>query len=129
MEKEELKETIKTEETKEVKEESVKPERGTPENPKVLWKYTVTANDIGAAQPQYSLDGLPLTEGSDIPSIDAPHIAADIVDLGRRIDHQMIVEEAAYKVRADILALLKGQFESAESAKTEKGTDTTEPRA
>lgn len=126
MEKEELKETVKTEETKE---ESVKPERGTPENPKVLWKYTVTANDIGAAQPQYSLDGLPLTEDSDIPSIDAPHIAADIVDLGRRIDHQMIVEEAAYKVRSDILALLKGQFESAESAKTEKGTDTTEPRA
>ena len=107
-------------ETKKV-EETV--ERGTPENPKVLWKYVVTAKDVGGVKPLYDFEGLPIKDGDTTPSIDVPHIASDLVELGRRLDHQLTVEEAVLRSSNEILKVLQQQVENAAKTAQADATD------
>lgn len=93
-------------------------ERGTIENPKELWKYVVVAKDVGRDKPVYDFEGLPVGDG-ETPSIDRPHIATDIVELGRRLDHQMIVEEATIRATEEFFKILQQQYEQQQPVETD----------
>lgn len=102
-----------------------KEERGTMDHPKVLWKYTVVAKDVGQKKPLYDFEGLPLSgKEGDTPSIDLPNIANDIIDLGKRLEHQIIVEEATVKTYQMLMQQLQNAAEeSAKAAATETKKD------
>jgi len=75
--------------------EEVKKTEATEEQvaPKVVYGYTVRRYDNGF----YDFEPITL-EGAETPSIDQYHIALDAIDLGRKLDHQILVEEAEQRV-------------------------------
>lgn len=78
--------------------------------PKVVYGYTVKRYDNGL----YDFDGITL-EGSDTPSIDLRNIALDLVELGRKLDHQLMVEEAERRAVNTIVQLLQQKVQESEA--------------
>ena len=76
--------------------------------PKVVYEYTVRRYDNGL----YDFEGAVL-EGSEVPSIDKYHIATDLVELGRKLDHQLTVEEAEQRVFARLQEMAQASAQQA----------------
>lgn len=76
--------------------------------PKVVYEYTVRRYDNGL----YDFEGAVL-EGAEVPSIDKYHIATDLVELGRKLDHQLTVEEAEQRVFARLQEMAQATAQSA----------------
>lgn len=94
----EEKELKAVEETAETEEEKTKRLAATP-----VYKYTVTRFANGL----YDFEGLPLDAEKDTtPSLDKLGVARDIIDLGRKLDHQLIIEEAVSRAENTVLANL-----------------------
>lgn len=78
--------------------------------PKIVYAYKIVRYDNGL----YDFEGLPLEEGGT-PTIDQFHIATDVVDLGRKLDHQLTVEEAEQRVMNRLAALAQQQEAAAQA--------------
>jgi hypothetical protein len=74
-------------------EETKKPEAAAPEEPKVLYKYTVSYLSNGF----YQFDGVELEAGKG-PSIDQQHIMYDVSNLGHKVDHDLAVNDAVRQI-------------------------------
>ena len=78
--------------------------------PKVVYEYKVRRFDNGL----YDFEGVVL-EGAEVPSIDKYHIATDLVELGRKLDHQLTVEEAEQRVFGRLQEMAQAQAQAAAS--------------
>ena len=86
------------EEATETEEEKAKRLATTP-----VYKYTVTRFANGL----YDFDGLPLDPEKDTtPSLDKLGVARDIIDLGRKLDHQLLIEEAVSRAENGVMTKL-----------------------
>ena len=99
--------------------EEVKEVKATEEKaaePKVVYEYTVRRYDNGL----YDFEGAVLP-GTDTPSIDKYHVATDIVELGRKLDHQLLVEEAEQRAVQRVFA----EVQAAQEAQAKAEADPT----
>lgn len=68
-----------------------------------VYKYTVTRFANGL----YDFEGLALDPEKDTtPSLDKLGVARDIIDLGRKLDHQLLIEEAVSRAENSVMTKL-----------------------
>ena len=73
--------------------------------PKIAYSYTVVRKTDGL----WDFTPLPM-EGTTDDSIDKYHIALDIIELGNKLDKQLILEEAEARVMRRLDAMAKQQM-------------------